>query len=145
MKRVLQLIGIILGLVALVEIGFGLFFVSDLVQRRMEFRHEHFITGFFIFLFCTGIYSLYVAYIVVMRFSKTAIKHLCFALALIVFMYFPRIAGNPHATKMRLLLDGLSVIVAVLFYIISVKMLLRWWSLRKEDGGVVTKTGSSQE
>jgi hypothetical protein len=133
MKRILQLIGIILGLVALVEIGFGLFFVSDLVQSRMEFRYEHFITGFFIFLFCTGIYSLYVAYIVAMRFSKTAIKHLCFLFSLIVFIYFPRIAGNPHATKMRLLLDGLSVIVAVLVYFISVKVLIRWWS--KKNGG----------
>jgi hypothetical protein len=127
----LQLIGIAGGLYGLFLVGLSLMYLKDAFFMKTGS------TGGYVFSslwFIGGIYLVYVGYILIIRFSKNAIKHLCFVISFIIAVRLPQflreVGSIPYSRETEILFQTTSTIIAILFYILSSKLFIKWCSMK---------------
>lgn len=125
-KILLKLVGLMGGL-------FGLL----LVVSAMLYLIQGSVPGYLMFSISivSGAYFIYVAYIILRRFSSTAIKHVCAVMSIGIAMYLPKIMiaiqRVQTARDMEVLFRLVSLIIALLFYALSSKLLIKWFSTKE--------------
>jgi hypothetical protein len=131
-KIILQLLGVTGGLYGLFLVGLVVLYVKDLFSGETRSFTDHF--AFALCFSISGIYLILVAYFTLMRFSKASIKHLCFILAFIIAVSLFRLIGlmqrNQYTRETEVVFGGMAIIIAILFYILTSKMFIKWCSMK---------------
>ena len=123
-KIFLQLLGLSEGLYGVLFVGSSLISLKEMILDSVE-GGSYILTIIKLFV---GFYLVYVAYLVLFRFSKTAIRNLCFIISFFIGIRLPAIIMENYDvySSGSMLYQILFLISAVLFYIIGSKLFIKW-------------------
>jgi hypothetical protein len=124
-KLFLRLLGLVGGFYGIFFVGSALICLKETILNPAQGGSY----VLYIIRLLVGIYLIYVAYLALFRFSKKAIRNLCFIIAFFIGIRLPGdiIMENYNVYSLgHVLFQILCIVSAVLFYIIGSKLFIKW-------------------
>ncbi len=129
-KIIIQILGAGLGFYGLFYCEVSLIGINVLyLHRDLSGQFSNLFNSMMVIVFIIGLYYIITAYRLVMKFSKNGIKHFFICFSIIIAMDMPHKINKMYhfAPLTEAKIFPLYIISAIIFYIVTSKLLLKWY------------------